>query len=579
MVTKRLWLSALLLLLFCALCRAQEWPDSADSTARTRAVEYYYLQARSCMEQDSLDRCFELLQHCHALDPSSLTVMYDLSSFYAYLGKDSIAHAMLDHIVKEDPSNVYYNKALVNYYLKVGDVDAAIKVYENLLEKVESKSDIYMSLFSLYSERGCYEKAISMLEKLEKSEGANEDISLQKIRLYMEMRDSTRAVGTVMDMVRENPDDMRCRTLLGNTYFFFGDRDKAMEAYQSVLVVRPDDVYALGSLADIYANDANDSLYCDVVERMLKCEGLDTETRINALVNYIKYKQPVDSARVNALLQEMYSLPYDEFSIAEVYAQYLILTDSSPESVIPVLEKAHSLEPENLSVILKLLAYSVELDDMNAVYRYADNALLYMPDKLELYYYKGVASYMLGRKEESIDVYRQGLDMRSDDTSPGIVSTIYAFMGDTYHDLSMLDECMQAYDSALVYNDANLSVLNNYAYYLALAGNDLQRALDMSRRTIAAEPNNSTYIDTYAWVLFKLEHYSEALVYAEQLISSNVEASSDVYHHCGDIFAKNGDMERAVKYWVMARDAGDVSRILEKKIKKRKYYKDAKHRK
>ena len=122
-----------LLLLFSYSAIAQDRCAVVDSVARARAVEYYYLQARSYIEQDSLDCCFELLEHCRALDSASLTVMYDLSSFYAFLNRDSIAHDMLILIVEADPSNIYYSKALVNYYLKVGDNDAAIKVYEKML--------------------------------------------------------------------------------------------------------------------------------------------------------------------------------------------------------------------------------------------------------------------------------------------------------------------------------------------------------------------------------------------------------------------------------------------------------------
>ena len=108
-----------LLLLFSCTAMAQDRCVVADSVAHARAVEYYYLQARSYMEQDSLECCFEMLEHCRALDPASLTVLYDLSSFYAFLNKDSIAHEMLDCIVEADPSNTYYNKALVNYYLNI----------------------------------------------------------------------------------------------------------------------------------------------------------------------------------------------------------------------------------------------------------------------------------------------------------------------------------------------------------------------------------------------------------------------------------------------------------------------------
>lgn len=572
------FLIALLLLLSLPIA-AQERCGDDDSVARARAIEYYYLQARSYMEQDSVDRCFEMLEHCHALDPASLTVMYDLSSFYAFLNKDSIAHAMLEGIVKADPSNIYYNKALVNYYLKVGNTDAAIKVYEKLAGSVQSKSEIYMYLFSLYSEAGLYEKAIGMLEKLETLEGSNEEILINKVRLFMALGDSTKAIDAISGMLNDSPDDLRYLTLLGNTYLALGDRNKALDAYNKVLDVKPDDVYALSSLADFYINDEDDSLYCSILERLLKSESLDAQTRVNVLVQYIEYVQPKDSAHMANFMREMANLPFDELEMTNVYSRYLTFIKASPDTIVPVLEKVLSMEPDNLAVIVRLLEYAVERNDLDAVYKYADNAQLYCPDKLEVYYYKGLSSYMLGRKAESVEIYKEGLAKCSDDTSLDLKSTIYALMGDTYHELDMMDYCMQAYDSALVYDNSNVSVLNNYAYFLAVAGKDLNRALEMIQKAVDLKQNDATCIDTYAWVLFKLERYEEAKAYAEKLISLGEELSCEVYHHCGDIYAKCGDIELAVNYWTIAKNNGDESKLLDKKIKKRKYYNDAKRRK
>ena len=567
-----------LLLLFSYSAIAQDRCAVVDSVARARAVEYYYLQARSYIEQDSLDCCFELLEHCRALDSASLTVMYDLSSFYAFLNRDSIAHDMLIRIVEADPSNIYYSKALVNYYLKVGDNDAAIKVYEKMLDSTTSKNDICMYLFTLYSETGRYDKAIEMLDMIEKLEGSNDEILINKIRLYLALGDSTKAVDVVYDMIKESPDDIRCQTILGNTYTILGDRAKALEAYNKVLAVKPDDIYVLTSLAEFYVNENDDSLYCDIIERLLKNEGFDSQSRINTLVKYIEYTYPKDSVRVTDFMREMYGLPFDELEIANVYSRYLAFIKSSPDTIVPVLEKILSLEPDNFTVIVQLLEYAIESNDIEAVFKYADNAWLYSPGRLEICYYKGLASYLLGRKEESLEIYKEGLEKRADDTSPELVSTVYALLGDTYHELDLMDSCMQAYDSALVYDSNNIGVLNNYAYFLALAGKDLNRALEMSQKTVLAEPENITCIDTYAWVLFRLGRYEEAKAYADKLISIGDEFSSEVYSHCGDIYAKCGDIEQAVSFWIKARDAGDDSKILSKKIKKRKYYNDAKRK-
>lgn len=568
-----------LLLLFCFYAGAQDKCRVNDSAARARAMEYYYIQARSYLEQDSLDRCFEMLEHCYALDPGSLTVMYDLSSFYAFMNKDSIAHDMLDRIVKAEPENKYYNKALVNFYLKTGNVDAAIDVYEKLVDRVHSKSEIYMDLFSLYSNTGKHEKAIEILEKIEKLEGANEDITIHKVQHYMALNDSVKAINVVRDMIKENPEDLRYQTLLGGTYSAFGDKEKALEVFQNVLSVKPDDVYTLGSLAELYTNDSNDSLYCDVIERLLINEGLDTETRMSTLVQYIEYKQQTDTTRVLNLLQKMSELPFDELEIADVYSRYLMFLDVSPDTIIPVLEKILLLEPEHLPSILSLLDYSVKQNDVEAVLKYADNALLYLSDKLEIYYYKGLSLYLLDRKNECVMAYKSGLENRTSDSDPDMVSTIYALLGDTYYELDMVDACLQAYDSALVYDNNNVGVLNNYAYYLSLEGRELEYALEMSHKTITEEPDNITYIDTYAWILFKLGRYVEAKAYAEKLIASDEEHAAVVLVHCGDIFAKCGDIEKAVGFWKQALDAGDSSKILEKKIKKRRYYNEAKRKK
>lgn len=558
---------------------AQQGYATPDSVARSRALDYYYLQARALMAQDSIDQCYELLEHCISIDHNSAVVMYDLSVFYSYLNRDSVAYEFLKKIVKDNPDNRDYNTALVNYYYKSGDKAAAIKVYENMLANPHTRSSVYLALYNIYYELDEYGKAIEMLDKLEKIEGKNETITINKLQQYMLMQDSAKAIGLVLEQIEEAPDDVRWITMLGDTYTMFGNRNAALEAYNKALAAAPDDVYTLTSLSDFYISDSNDSLYCCTIERVLKSEGLDTSSRINALLKYIEYKLPTDTARVDRLLQDMMHLHFDEVEIAEVYVQYLIYLEKSPSQVIPVLEKILTLEPENRSAMLQMLVYAIGRNDYESVLKYADNALMYIPDMLELYYYKGLSCYFLDRKKESIEVYKQGLERRSDDASIDLVSTVCSMLGDTYHELGMYSECMQAYDSALVYNPSNISVLNNYAYYLALENRDLQRALEMSHVTITEEPDNPIYIDTYAWVLFHLERYEEAKAYAEKLMTRDDEKSAVEYHHCGDIFAKCGDIERAVQCWKKARELGDDTKILNKKIKKQKYYSDKKKRK
>lgn len=557
---------------------AQDCMLVSDSLERTRTVDYYYLQACNCLEQGEYDKYYELLEHCHALDPESCAVMYDLASVYIFIGKDSLAHDFLTRIVKKDPLNQQYNKALLNFYTAKRNNEAAIELCERILEHSPSKSEMYIRLYSLYSEAGNNKKAIEILDKLELLEGRSEEISVNKLKQYMYLQDSVKAIETVQGLINDNPDDLRFRTLLGDTYNILGNASLALEQYNAVLNMQLDNAYALMSLATFHAQDEDDSLYCEYTERLLKSGELETSARVDALIGYINYKLPSDTIVVGELLKEMVLLPYDELEIAEVYVQYLMFVKENQEVIIPHLEKILAIDPENRSAMLQLLSFAIEREDYEAVVRYADNALMYIPEMLELYFYKGLSQYNLGAKEESIKTYEAGLERRSEDSSREILSVIYTALGDTYHELSMVDNCFQSYDSALVYNPDDYGVLNNYAYFLTLENRDLQRALEMSYETILAEPENPTYMDTYAWALFALGRYEEARAYMDKLLSLDEENGAVVYHHAGDVYAKCGDLVRAVEFWQKAVDLGDESKLLQKKIKKRKYYKDDKKR-
>ena len=550
----------------------------ADSTARSRAVEYYYLQAISMLEQDSLSASFDMLEHCRLLAPESTAVQYDLSAFYMFLGKDSLAHAMLKDIVDKEPLNMQYCEALVNYYNRVNDKKSAIALYEKMLGNSHSKSDIYMSLYSLYSSENDFEKALDVLDKLEVSEGRNEIISLHRVKLLLHMQDSTRALAAVRKMIDDVPDNIQYFSLLGDVYSMFGDYEKSERIYLDAISKDSTDVSSLSSLCNIYLMSNRDSLYCNTVERLLKNEKLGVEQRVSMLLDYARYKDQRDSTYMKGFFEEMLELPFDKLEVADLYVQYLLYRKSAPEEVMPMLDRILLLDPENRSALLQKLVYAIEKNDYADVISCSDNAILYIPDMLELYYYKGIAAYLLGRKEESVKIFELGLSRRSGEASPELVSKVFSTLADTYHELGQFDKCMETYDSALLYNPLEITVLNNYAYYLALEGKELERALEMSAKTIEAEPESAIYIDTYAWVLFCLERYEEAKAYAEKLIQTNSEMSAVEYHHCGDIFAKCGDMDRAVEYWQKALELGEDSKLLKKKIKKRRYYPNEKRK-
>ena len=146
------------------------------------------------------------------------------------------------------------------------------------------------------------------------------------------------------------------------------------------------------------------------------------------------------------------------------------------------------------------------------------------------------------------------------------------YSGQEFGEKGMDKACYEAYDSCLHYAPDNVGALNNYAYYLSLdPAADLQKAEQMSLKAVQKEPDNATFLDTYAWILFKEKRYDDAKTIAERAIASDSTLSSVVVEHCGDIFYMAGDTDRAMEMWQKAAQEDEDNAILRRKIELKKY--------
>lgn len=549
-----------------------------DSVAKARAFDYFYIQALSLREAEKYDEAFDLLEHCLSLQPSSPIVQYELYSMYNFLGRSDEALRMIEQASAGDPGNFWYRSLLAMAYEEAGNREKAKEVYEEMSEDFSSHSELFYVLYQIYADDKDYEKAIGALNEIERIDGKNEQITLQKCRMYALMNKYELAIKEVQELVDEYPDEPRLRLYLASVYEMIGYNEQAVAIYKDVLVADPDNLEAQVSLAEYYNNADSLSLYTKTVEKILMNSRFTGEKRTNLLVRHIAWKEQTDTTGYNErLLKNLMQLPFDKVPTAEIYVDYLRLKEVGNDTIAPLLEYILTIEPENQKAQLGLLQIAIDRNDYKEVITRCDTAILYNPEILELYFYKGIACYQEERLQEAIEAYKNGLERRAEDYDGELVSNVYTLLGDTYHEVGNLDACMQAYDSALVYNSENVAVLNNYAYYLSMEGGNLDKAEEMSLITIKSEPENATYIDTYMWILFCKGRYQEAKAYAEKLLAITKEDADKVLlHHCGDVYAKCGDIERAVELWQRAKSAGDDSKLLTKKIKKRKYYADKK---
>ena len=280
-----------------------------------------------------------------------------------------------------------------------------------------------------------------------------------------------------------------------------------------------------------------------------------------------------DSLKVLKLFDKVLALPQEDADIVLMKAAYFTLQNAPKATINEVYERAVEIEPDNTGARLALLQNTWETQDYDKVIEICRPAQEYNPEEMAFYYYQGFAQYMKHDNDEALKTFRKGVSQIKPDSNPDLVADFYAVMGDILHEKGMDKEAYEAYDSCLQWKPDYAPALNNYAYYLSENNKDLKKAEQMSYKTVKAEPENATFLDTYAWILFKQERYEEARIYIDQVMKYDTSLSGTVLEHAGDIYFSVGDQSKALDYWQQAAKAGNDSKLLKKKIEQKKYIK------
>jgi len=353
---------------------------------------------------------------------------------------------------------------------------------------------------------------------------------------------------------------------------------KGLAVYDEVLREDPENIRVLLSLRTYYLGEGQTAEADSLTERVLMGSHATTEEKIRLMRQEISASESSDgdSTRVLGLFRRVLTQRQPDADMALLCASYMNAKNMPRDSITPVLEKAVALSPDYAPARMQLVAYAWEADQMDRVITLCQEARQYTPDEMLFYYYQGIAYYRRDSLDKALSAFQNGIGVITNESDPAIVSDFYAVMGDILHQKGMALEAFAAYDSCLVWKADNIGCLNNYAYYLSERGERLTQAEEMSFKTVKAEPQNATYLDTYAWILFMQERYAEAKIYIDQALQHMDEDQQNavIIEHAGDIYAQNKDITRALSFWQDASEKLPDNTLLAKKIKLKKYLKE-----
>ena len=517
--------------------------------------DYFYLEGLNQKFKGNYDAAHDLFAYSLMVREEP-TALYELAMLEAEMGDMKGAVNKLEKVMAIDSTNYWYAQSLVALYQQLDRREEALSLTERMVEWFPTKVEVLFALLDLYGQTEDYGNMLQVLDRIEEKIGKSEQMSMEKFRLYLRFEEEGKALEEIKELVEEYPNDLRYYVLLGDVFMQLEKKEEAYQIYQDVLQEEPDNVMALLSMATYYEKMEDYEQYEKQLDNLLSNKKVLPEIKISILRMIISKGDTTESDSLNIAnsFEKALSADENEEQVPLFYAQYLLS------------------KKDNKAARLMLLSIVAQENDFEGIIKVCEPGIIATPEAIEFYFYLAIAYNQVGRSEETIEISRKALEQVDESTPKEITSDFYAIMGDVYHQQSKTEESYAAYDSALVYNAENIGVLNNYAYFLSEENKNLDKAEEMSYKTIKAEPKNSTYLDTYAWILFQKGKYAEAKIYIDDALKNGGEESEVIVEHSGDIYYFNGEKEKALEFWIQAKELGGESELLNKKIKKRKYY-------
>lgn len=551
---------------------------AAAQTGNNDAGRYdrFFIDAMLQRQKGNNDAAFDLLKHCVHIRPEAPEAYFFLAQYYMSLKQNDKAIECFKKAADLEPDNSTYLETLAKAYVTNDNDSLAIGTLEKIVEKETGRIDILEMLVQLYQKRADYDNTIKTLDRLETLEGKNERLTYAKSEIYSLTGDKKAAINEMKKLADQYPNDLNYRGMYGDALLTNGREKEAFDIYTGILKAEPDNYRAQLSMRAYYKQKDMAADADSMTMQLLLNKNTGDDARVYIMRQEIAESENGggDSTKILRLFDRMMAQPQASTDIAILYATYMSLKKMPQEKIEAVLEKVLAQTPDNAAARLQLVAYAWQRDDLDRVIELCKAARQYNPDEMAFYYYEGMAHFRKDDNDSALNAFQNGISVIGEHSDPDIVSDFYAVMGDLLYEKGRAAEAYAAYDSCLQWKDDNIGCLNNYAYYLSVNGDSLDKAEKMSYRTVKAEPKNATYLDTYAWILFMQGRYAEAKIYIDQAVQNDSDSSAVILEHAGDIHAKAGDIDGAVELWARAAAKDPANKLLARKIRQRKYIKE-----
>ena len=546
-----------------------EVEESKISEDDKNEFEYTFIEGLKQKMIGNQQAAITLFSKCLEINPNSSSAMFELAKIHSGNGDQTSSSLLLEKAINIDPQNKWYKVLLAQIYQQGKQYKKAADLYQQLYAlDSENLEYLYMNA-ALLSSAEKFDQAIDVYNELEKKIGINDQISVEKQQIYQAAGKKKEAQAELQKLIDYNPKEPRYYGLMADYYLSEKDEENALKNYLKILEIDPDNGFVLFSLTSFYRQKEDKEKAWEYIRKGFQNKSADVETKIQYYLMMTAEEKPFFTEdQVNELVQSLIKTNGDDYRVYTVYAEYLIskgkLTEAREQ-----LRKVLETQKDNYMIWERMLLISNDLLDFKSIYTDAEKAIELFPNQPVLYGLRAVACLQLEKYTEALDILKEGDAYLLDNKLMKVQFELYR--AEANYKLGRVEDAFKAFDAVISIDPENWLAMNNYAYYLSVRNENLEKAEQLSGKAVRANPDNSTYLDTYAWVLFMRKDYTLAKFYMETAIKNGGDKNGVIVEHYGDILFMLGQKDKAMEQWKKAEETGDFSEFLSEKIKQGRY--------
>jgi len=535
--------------------------------SQSKQQQYYYIfiEANRKKLLGDLNSALALYYQCLEINPNGAGAMSEISRINQIMKNYDTAIKYAKAAVENEPENKWYKIDLAKLYILTRNYAQAAVVYEDIYKNYKEDLEIPYNLATLYGHLNNYERAIELYDDIEARAGVFESLSIAKQQLYYTIGNKTKAYEEIQNLIKHYPTEPRYYGILAEMYTNDNLFMKAEENYNKLFEL--DSLNGLGmlSIIDFYRKKMDYENAFNTIEKVIESEQIEFNQKVMVFVSMMNnqsefniYNEQIKELLIK--LKERYPQEKDSYTL---FADYLIKNnelDQAKEVIEFILDNYDG----NIVLWEQLLSIYSFNASFNNLYQKSKTAIDSFPDHALFYLFRGIGANQIEKPDEAVKSLKNGLKVVKN--NPELELDFYTNLAEAYHNKKEYKQSDYYFEMVLRKDPDNIYVMNNYGYYLSLREEKLEYAESISKKTIIAEPNNDTYLDTYAWILYKLGRYQDALFYIKKAFEHGGAQSQVIVEHYGDILFKVGNVEAAVEMWKLSREMGNTNEALLQKI-------------